>query len=70
VDLFESIQQSESNGIHIEFGFSGTSANPVPAVSACLLVTKLTLLALCDKSKQFTNILIHVLLNNYVTFYF
>jgi len=36
------------------------------ASSACLLITKLALITLYDKFKQFTNILI--LLNNYVTF--
>jgi len=38
------------------------------ASSVCLLVTELVIIALYYKFKQFTNILVHILVNIYVTF--
>jgi len=69
-DRLESIPNRFSRANRIEFPSSSIFlvVCKAGASSACMLATKLPLIALHYKFEHFTNIIIHILLYNYVTF--
>ena len=66
--IIDSNRFSRANRIEFPSSSVCLAVCKADASSVCLSVTKLALTALYYKFKQFTNILIHILINNYFTF--